>query len=773
MSDDALDILGRETVYQGFFRVDRFRLRHRLHEGGWTTPMEREIFERGRTVALLLYDADVDAVVLVEQFRLAPHLAGFPAFQTEIVAGIVGADDDSAESVARREAQEEAGVTVEGALVPIHRFMPSPGGSTETVDLLCGRVEFPPRRRHSRSRRRARGYQGPGAELSRGDAAPARRRHHQQPDHARALLARIQPRPAAPRLADRAELIRPSRGSMLAAAISLQREDAMRIRGLARATIGLIGLGFLALAPARAQTALSGQVASAEEGAMEGVVVSAKADGSTITVSVVSDAQGRFAFPAARLTPGHYSLTIRAIGYELAGPGAIDIAQGKPASADLKLRTTKEVWRQLSNAEWLMSIPGSVEQKKFLLNCIGCHSLQRIVTSTHDAAEFEQVIARMTGYYPGSTPLHPQRLVGDFRRNIGNGANVAATAKYLASINLSEGSSWEYPLQTMKRASGPATRVVITEYDLPRATIEPHDVIVDGDGTVWFSNFGEQFLGKLAPETGKVTEYPIAMLKQGFPTGALDLETAPDGRLWIGLMYQAGLARFDKAKGTFDLYSLPKDWQADGTQLSMVSPSHSDVDGEVWTKDVETNNVIRLDVKTGQFEKFGQATDVTGKKIGAYGIPSDQANGLYMLNFADSDIGRLDAKTLRLTIYPTPSQGTRPRRGRVDAENRLWFAEYAGNAIAMFDPKTEAIKEWKAPIPWTSPYDVVPANDGSVWTASMLTDRVTRLDPASGAFVDYPLPRPTNIRRVFADNAGALWFGSAHGAAIVKVEPQE
>ena len=136
-----LEILSRETVYKGFFRIDRFRLRHRLYAGGWTTPMEREVFERGRTVGLLLYDPDADAVVLVEQFRLPPHLAGFPAWQVEIVAGIVGVDDLSAEAVARREAQEEAGIAVEGTLVPIHRFMPSPGGATETVDLLCGRVD--------------------------------------------------------------------------------------------------------------------------------------------------------------------------------------------------------------------------------------------------------------------------------------------------------------------------------------------------------------------------------------------------------------------------------------------------------------------------------------------------------------------------------------------------------------------------------------------------------------------------------------------------------
>jgi len=141
VSDNGLEILGRETVYRGFFQVDRFRIRHRLYAGGWSTPMVREMFERGRAVALLLYDPDADAVVLVEQLRLAAHLAGLPAWQIEAVAGIVGADDPSDEAVARREAQEEAGVTVEGALLPIHRFMPSPGGSTETVHLLCGRVD--------------------------------------------------------------------------------------------------------------------------------------------------------------------------------------------------------------------------------------------------------------------------------------------------------------------------------------------------------------------------------------------------------------------------------------------------------------------------------------------------------------------------------------------------------------------------------------------------------------------------------------------------------
>jgi ADP-ribose pyrophosphatase len=141
VTDAGLEILDREIAYQGFFRVDRYRLRHRLYGGGWSAVLSREVFERGRAVGLLLYDPRRDAVVLVEQFRLAAHLAGFAARQLEIVAGIVDRDGEAEAAVARREAQEEAGLAVEGELVPIHRFLTSPGGTTETVALFCGRVD--------------------------------------------------------------------------------------------------------------------------------------------------------------------------------------------------------------------------------------------------------------------------------------------------------------------------------------------------------------------------------------------------------------------------------------------------------------------------------------------------------------------------------------------------------------------------------------------------------------------------------------------------------
>src|SRR4029079_5020429 len=119
--------------------------------------------------------------------------------------------------------------------------------------------------------------------------------------------------------------------------------------------------------------------------------------------------------------------------------------------------------------------PGTDQQKKFLLNCIGCHTLERIMKSSYDPEGFLEGIARMAGYYPGTTPLHPQRLAGNFQRMRDRG-NVKPIAEWLSKINLSEKDPWNFPLQTLPRPTGKSTKVIFTEYDLPEARIQPHDV---------------------------------------------------------------------------------------------------------------------------------------------------------------------------------------------------------------------------------------------------------------------------------------------------------
>ncbi len=134
-----VEIIEKTTPYQGYFQVDVYRLRHRMFDGGWTQPLTRELFERGHATAVLLYDPERDAVVLVEQFRIGAHAAGFDPWLVEVVAGIIEAGEDPAD-VARREAVEEAGRVITD-LEPIGTFFPSPGGSSETLVLYCGRVD--------------------------------------------------------------------------------------------------------------------------------------------------------------------------------------------------------------------------------------------------------------------------------------------------------------------------------------------------------------------------------------------------------------------------------------------------------------------------------------------------------------------------------------------------------------------------------------------------------------------------------------------------------
>lgn len=135
----SVEVLARERVYDGFFHVDKYRLRHRKFDGEWTGVLRREVFERGHAVGVLPYDPVRDRVVLVEQFRIGAYAAGQAPWLFEIPAGIIE-PGENAQTVARRETREETGCRLQ-ELVPIMEYFVSPGGTTESITLFCGRVE--------------------------------------------------------------------------------------------------------------------------------------------------------------------------------------------------------------------------------------------------------------------------------------------------------------------------------------------------------------------------------------------------------------------------------------------------------------------------------------------------------------------------------------------------------------------------------------------------------------------------------------------------------
>jgi len=142
-----VEVLDKATLFEGHFRIDRYRLRHKLFEGGWSNELTREVFERGHAVAVLPYDPDLDHVVLIEQFRIGAYAAlasrwfGDDAspWLIECVAGIIEPGEDPSD-VARREVIEETGCAITD-IVPLYHYTTSPGGASESVFVFCGRVD--------------------------------------------------------------------------------------------------------------------------------------------------------------------------------------------------------------------------------------------------------------------------------------------------------------------------------------------------------------------------------------------------------------------------------------------------------------------------------------------------------------------------------------------------------------------------------------------------------------------------------------------------------
>ena len=188
--------------------------------------------------------------------------------------------------------------------------------------------------------------------------------------------------------------------------------------------------------------ALTGQVTSAEEGPMEGVLVSARRAGSTVTTTVVSDRQGRYQFPRARLEPGDYTLRIRAIGYDLERAPSVTIARGQAGDRRPEaLEGAATSPSQLTNAEWLASMPGTAEQKASVRGCAHCHTLELVTRSRHDANAVRRAsIERMAGYPPLVVPADAAEDAGaaDRRRR---GAGRAAAAGAAPSGRVSEHAS--------------------------------------------------------------------------------------------------------------------------------------------------------------------------------------------------------------------------------------------------------------------------------------------------------------------------------------------
>ena len=523
---------------------------------------------------------------------------------------------------------------------------------------------------------------------------------------------------------------------------------------------------------AQGPSALRGVVQSQQEGQMEGVLVSARKEGSHITVSVVSDHEGKYSFPGERLEPGNYRLHARATGYDLDDPGVVAIESGKTTDRSLTLRPTNDLASQMTNADWFLSNP---EIKKRLMddykygnNCIGCHSLSVVMKSRYTAAEWPPILMDRMWQYAEAAIYEPAdglRISVMRPTRQPERSRMEELSEFLSSTNMSArpDGTWPFELKTMPRVTGRSTRVIITEYDLPRRAAQPHDAAVAPDGMVWYTDVGNPYLGRLDPRTGEIEEWRIpdpSGPRRG-PGNTFDIKFDPGGNPIVGS--SLGMLRFNKNTEDFTV------WGDMPGGMVAISPN-----GIVWSKDQGNYTMHRLDPKTGEIKVFPYPE---ARPMRFYGIEADSRGNLYGASLQLAMIGELNGETGEWNLYPTPTPDSGSRRGDIDSQDRFWFAEYYVGKIGMFDTRTKQFREWDIPpTPWSGPYDVVVDKNGEVWASGEFTDNLFRLNPATGEVTTYPVSSKPymQVQRVDVDNSTnpvTVWLGENHLARIAKVEP--
>ena len=561
----------------------------------------------------------------------------------------------------------------------------------------------------------------------------------------------------------------------------------MKAKGFLAVAVATIALVALRTAPdeaaAQGAAALTGVVSSQEEGTMEGVVVSARREGANFTGSVVSDDTGTYSFPSTHLAAGLYAITTRAVGYDLVDPGPVTVAAGTATTANLTLQTTSNLASQLSSIEWINSMNGTPEQKDEivhqLLACNYCHTYERIMSSRHGAEQFMNVIDRMVRYYADGTAVSNDNRRGRTARvqepgrvafleqspNWGAqpGMPREEVAEFFAMNNLSGGrTSHPYELKTDPRPTGKATRVIITEWDMPTASTASHDSAIDSSGVIWFTDESAQFLGSFDTKTSTFKEYQVPPVPQGIIPGTRDVIVDHDDNVWFPLRNEEGQSILTK----FD----PKTEQlttADGvgSQFIELGP-----DGKVWA------GFRRVDPTTMMVDgTFNPARPPVPQGSNAYAgnVRVDSKGNPWMMTQAGpGGAMTVDVSTGETKWYPIA--GLMARRGQIDWRDRLWYGEYRGDRIAMFDTRTGRSIQWGLR-PYIAPYTAsVPDRNGYVYASSNMAERLVRLDPQTGEVIEYQMPTEFDSKKLNWDpttDRPVLWMANMRTARITRVEP--
>jgi len=538
---------------------------------------------------------------------------------------------------------------------------------------------------------------------------------------------------------------------------------------------------------------LAGQVTSTGGGAVAGVPVRARQANGTFAVSVYTNTRGEYSFPEwADISAGAYTVSITLPDFVHAKKDGVALTAGRTTTVDFALEPRTPTVEDATASEIIAALPGTDEQKHLFIQCDNCHTLQWALRNPKTKEQWVQTVTRMAG-------ARNAARTNPGTREFGQKPYIEPLAEYLASIR-GPGSSSEIPFRLRPRpTSDQATRVVVTEYDIPRGGqhelymirgdrrfVWPHDVLVDNDPKgpyVWYTDHFSNRIGRVNVKTGEAKEYQYSLQagmgrdgvgdgRAGNPDGgAHTIVFDREGKLAIGA--DGVTARFDRNSEQFVAVL------AGGSSQFGMDP-----EGIVWYQSEEegAHGLGRLDLTTG--EKKVYPLSPGGYELGdaTYGMDTDsQGRSIFNL-WRLGKMGVFDPKTEKLVEYPVPTPGSGPRRGELDANDNVWLGLYWAGRVARFNPDSGEVREFpllpdhKAyTAPYPSPYTAsVDDKNQMVWANDFNSRRIFSIDMKSGQSTEYFLPGPYEIRDLMTDESAArptVWIPSYRPPSqIVRVQ---
>ncbi len=513
---------------------------------------------------------------------------------------------------------------------------------------------------------------------------------------------------------------------------------------------------------------------------LEGILVQLIAEQSAIRTTVYSDETGRYEFP--KLPPGQYTLRIaRPLEFRPYQSNSVridgdvrtmdEIVLERVTESEL-LPPTMEIASQLSGAEWILNLPSTGQEKAVFKGAcgFGCHSYQQIFRNRFDEHSWRLLVRRMIRYR-GSPLIHSAdsgRGADAGKRPGRSGFSVQVEedviAPWLARVRGPD--SEDMPFQVLPGPRGAATRVIVTEYELPRMLLAPHDVGGDSQGNIWYTPHRSPYVGKLDPRTGIVTEYRVPKTPGVLP-GTHSVWVDKNDIVWLSENWAHTLTKFDPRTEKFTQVRLDF-----GRRLNTPAFGNFALapDGQVWV--ARGNAILKIHPETGEFlERYPL------EKIGStYGnmVSADNkfwAGGLTRGNW----LAFLDIQKGTVVEMETRFRGSRPAKGYFDPDGNAWMGGRGGVLIKV-DIQARRIQEFVPPTPFVTFYEALTDHNGEVWAGEMQGGRFVRFNPATEKWIEYVLPEPfAHNRRTWVDNSTTpvtVWYVD-HNGYMVRLQPLE